>query len=73
MCVPSLGREDPGEGNGSPLQHSFLGNPMDRGVWWARVHGVANEPDTTERLKNNNIFFSKSLSYLSEPLDSKCH
>ena len=30
----------PGEGNGSPLQYSFLGNPMDRGVWWATVHGV---------------------------------
>ena len=39
MWVPSLGWEDPGEGNGNPLQHSCLGNPMDRGVWWARVHG----------------------------------
>ena len=27
-------------GNGSPLQYSFLENPMDRGVWWATVHGV---------------------------------
>ena len=30
----------PGEGNGSPLQYSCLGNPMDRGAWWATVHGV---------------------------------
>ena len=28
-----------GEGNGNPLQHSCLENPMDRGVWWATVHG----------------------------------
>ena len=29
------------EGNGNPLQYSCLGNPMDRGAWWATVHGVA--------------------------------
>ena len=29
----------PGEGN--PLQYSCLGSPMDRGAWWAMVHGVA--------------------------------
>ena len=37
----------PGEGNGYPLQHSCLGNPMDRGPWWATVHGVSKELDTT--------------------------
>ena len=31
----------PGEENGNPLQYSCLGNPMDRGAWWATVHGVA--------------------------------
>ena len=31
----------PGEGNGYPLQYSCLENPMDRGAWWATVHGVA--------------------------------
>ena len=31
----------PGEGNGNPLQYSGLGNPMDAGVWWSIVHGVA--------------------------------
>ena len=30
-----------GEGNGTPLQYSCLENPMDRGAWWAVVHGVA--------------------------------
>ena len=30
-----------GEGNGTPLQYSCLVNPMDRGAWWAAVHGVA--------------------------------
>ena len=29
-----------GEGNGNPLQYSYLQNPMDGGVWWAAVHGV---------------------------------
>ena len=29
------------EGNGTPLQYSCLGNPMDGGAWWAAVHGVA--------------------------------
>ena len=38
--IPGLGRS-PGEGNGDPLQSSCLGNPMDRGAWWAAVHGVA--------------------------------
>ena len=38
--IPGLGRP-PGEGNGNPLQYSCLENPMDGGVWWATVHGVA--------------------------------
>ena len=38
----------PGEGNGNLLQHSCLENPMDRGAWWATVHGVTKESDTTE-------------------------
>ena len=31
----------PGEGNGNPLQYSFLENSMDRGAWRAIVHGIA--------------------------------
>ena len=40
VSTPVSGRS-PGEGNGNPLQYSCLGNPMDRGVWWAIVLGVA--------------------------------
>ena len=40
-----------GEGNGNPLQYSGLGYPMDRGAWWATVHGVAKELDMTKQLK----------------------
>ena len=36
---PGLGRPL-GGGHGNPLQYSFLENPMDRGAWWATVHGV---------------------------------
>ena len=38
--IPGLGRY-PGEGNGNSLQYSCLGNPTDRGAWWAAVHGVS--------------------------------
>ena len=38
--IPGLGRT-PGKGTGNPLQYSCLENPMDRGAWRARVHGVA--------------------------------
>ena len=51
--VLGLGRS-PGGGNGNPLQYSCLGNPMDRGAWWATVHGVTKELGTTERRYNNN-------------------
>ena len=39
--IPGLGRSS-GEGNGYPLQYSCLENNMNRGAWWATVHGVAN-------------------------------
>ena len=37
--IPGSGRS-PGEGNGNPLQYPCLENPMDRGAWWATVHGA---------------------------------
>ena len=42
--IPMSGRSR-GEGNGNSLQYSCLGNPMDRGDWWATVHGVEKESD----------------------------
>ena len=44
--IPGLGRS-PGEENGNPHQYSCIENPMDRGAWWATVHGVT-ESDKTE-------------------------
>ena len=40
VWFPGLGR-CPGKRNGTPLQYSCLGNPMDRGTWWATAHEVA--------------------------------
>ena len=40
LCpIPGLGRS-PGEGNDNPLQYPCLENSVDRGTWWAIVHGV---------------------------------
>ena len=39
--IPGSGRF-PGEENGNPLQYSYLKSSMDRGAWWATVHGAAN-------------------------------
>ena len=46
--VPGLGRSSEG-GNGNPFQYSCLDNPMDRGTWWATVHGV---PKSRTQLSN---------------------
>ena len=47
--IPESGRS-PEEGNGNPLQHACLGNPMDRGAWWATSPWGHKESDTTEQL-----------------------
>ena len=47
--MPGSGRF-PGGGNSNPLQYSCLGNPTDREDWWATVHEVAKESDTTLQL-----------------------
>ena len=53
--IPGSGRS-PGEGNGNPLQYPCLENPMDGGLWWATVHGVAK---SRKRLSN----FTHSLTH----------
>ena len=54
---PGLGRS-PGEGNGNPLQYSYLENPMDRGAWQATVHRVAKS-----RTRLSNFTFTYYLAY----------
>ena len=54
--IPGSGRS-PGERNGNPLQCSCLENPIDRGAWWATVHGVT-ELDMTERLHFTSLHFT---------------
>ena len=44
--VPGSGGS-PGEGNGNPLQYSCLENSVDRGAWWATVHGVVKSQLST--------------------------
>ena len=56
--IPGLGRS-PGEGNGYPLQYYCLGNSVDRGAWWALVHGVTKSWKQLRdfHLKINNNYF----------------
>ena len=61
--IPSPGRY-PGEGNGNPLQYYCLENPMDRGAWQAKVHGVAKELDTdliTKQQHNKHSVHNRDL------------
>ena len=51
--IPVLGRF-PGGGNGNLLQYSCLGNPMDRGTWWATVHAGLKESDSWLSDHSNN-------------------
>ena len=44
----------PGEGNGYPLQYSYLENPMDRGAWQATFHGVVK---SQTRLSDSHFHF----------------
>ena len=44
----------PGGGNGSPFQHSCLENPMDRGAWWATVHGVTKSRTQLKQLSTHS-------------------
>ena len=63
--IPGLERS-PEEGNGNPLQYSHPGNPMDRGAWWATVHGVTKESDMTQQLNNNNFLHRQSCCLQTE-------
>ena len=59
-CLPVMQETQvrpPGEGNGTPLQHSGLENPMDRGAQWATVHRVAK---SQTRLRDYPFFIHKN-------------
>ena len=56
--IPASGRS-PGEGNGSPLQYSCLGNPIDIGVWWATIHGVSRSQTQTNQQAQRHVHIIK--------------
>ena len=56
--IPGSGRP-PGEGNGYLFQYSCLENSMDRGAWWATVHGIAK---SQTQLSDFHFHFSLSLA-----------
>ena len=55
-------RRSPGEGNGNLLQYTCLESPLDRGAWWATVHGVAK---SRTRLSDFTFTFSYPLWFLT--------
>ena len=57
--IPELGRS-PGEKNSYPLQYACLENSIDRGAWWATVHGVTNS-QTGLSDKHNFLFAGNGL------------
>ena len=76
--IPGSGRS-PGEGNGNPLQYSCLKNSMDRGAWWATVHGVTKMTEQrsahgTYSLKEEKIsllLLELSTILLTRPYDHR--
>ena len=71
--IPGSGRS-PGEGNGNPLQYSCLENPMDRGAWWATVHGVTKSrtrlSDFTSLHFNSKKTLSENRMYVQRRLST---
>ena len=59
--IPALGRGKAGEGKGYPLQYSCLENPMDRGAWWATVHGVTKSRTWLKWLSTHECTWQVSL------------
>ena len=55
--IPVVGR-CPGRGHGNPLQNSCLENPMDRGAWWARLHGVIKSQFSSVQLLSRVQLFA---------------
>ena len=60
--IPSRVGKIPGGGHGNPLQYSCLEIPMDRGAWWATVHGMAK---SWTRLSTAQHFFYSHYKILA--------
>ena len=60
-----------GEGNGNPLQYSCLGNPMDRGAWWAIVHRVTKSLTQLKRLSQHSLI-KVEQSIAMKPFSKRC-
>ena len=58
--IPGL-ETSPGGGNGNPLQYSRLGNPMNRGVWWATVRELEEEMATRSSIPAWKIPWTDSV------------
>ena len=58
--IPRSGRP-PEEGNDNPFQYPCLGNPMDRGAWWATVHGV-KKSQTRLKMHTHITFYQKMMA-----------
>ena len=61
-------RISPGEGHENPLQYSCLGNPMDKGAWWAKVHGITKRHDLATEQKNTP-FQSTKKKFIKNEID----
>ena len=70
--IPGSGKS-PGEGNSNPLQCSCLRNSMDRGAWWAAVHGFTKVSDMTQWLNDSIhcsiIYKSQDMEATEMPMD----
>ena len=61
--------KSPGGGHGNPFQYSYLDNPVDRGAWWATVHGVAKSQMRLKQLSMHAciviyLYFFLSLVFI---------
>ena len=63
--IPRL-RRHPVEGHGNPLQYSCLENPMDRGDWWAIVHGVAKSQTRLKQLSTQPLIIFPTKNRLNK-------
>ena len=87
MRVQSSSGGPSGEENGNPLWYSCLENPMDRGAWWATVHGVVKALDMTYQLSHQNTMqynhcsittvqrnnISEKINYIATRMNLKNH